>query len=53
MGRLVEVADTKLFVDERGEPSAFPLLVFHGGRGGSMAGRSGRSAGGVRAGGTA
>jgi proline iminopeptidase len=33
MGRLVEVADTKLFVEERGEPSAFPLLVFHGGPG--------------------
>lgn len=33
MGRLVEVADTKLYVDERGEPSAFPLLVFHGGPG--------------------
>ena len=33
MGRLVEVTDTKLYVDERGEPSAFPLLVFHGGPG--------------------
>jgi len=33
MGRLIEVADTKLYVDERGEPSAFPLLVFHGGPG--------------------
>lgn len=33
MGRLVEVADTKIFVDERGEPSAFPVLVFHGGPG--------------------
>jgi proline iminopeptidase len=33
MGRLVEVADTRLFVAERGEPSAFPLLVFHGGPG--------------------
>jgi proline iminopeptidase len=33
MGRLVEVADTRLFVEERGEPSAFPLLVFHGGPG--------------------
>jgi proline iminopeptidase len=33
VGRLVDVADTKLFVDERGEPSAFPLLVFHGGPG--------------------
>ena len=28
-----EVADTKLYVEERGEPSAFPLLVFHGGPG--------------------
>ena len=33
MGRLVQVADTKLYVEERGEPSAFPLLVFHGGPG--------------------
>jgi proline iminopeptidase len=33
MGRLVEVGDTRLFVAERGEPSAFPLLVFHGGPG--------------------
>jgi proline iminopeptidase len=33
MGRLVEVADTKLYVEERGDPSAFPLLVFHGGPG--------------------
>jgi len=33
MGRLVEVADTKLYVEERGEPAAFPLLVFHGGPG--------------------
>src|SRR6516164_359034 len=33
MGRVVEVADTKLYVDERGEPSGFPLLVFHGGPG--------------------
>ncbi len=33
MGRLVEVADTKLYVEERGVPSAFPLLVFHGGPG--------------------
>jgi proline iminopeptidase len=33
MGRLVEVADTKLYVEERGEPSAFPVLVFHGGPG--------------------
>jgi hypothetical protein len=33
MGRLVEVADTKLLVEERGEPAAFPLLVFPGGPG--------------------
>lgn len=33
MGRLVEVADTKLYVEERGDPGAFPLLVFHGGPG--------------------
>jgi proline iminopeptidase len=33
MGRLVEVADTRLHVEERGEPSGFPLLVFHGGPG--------------------
>jgi proline iminopeptidase len=33
MGRLVEVADTTLYVEERGEPSAFPVLVFHGGPG--------------------
>jgi proline iminopeptidase len=33
MGRLVEVADTQLYVEERGERSAFPLLVFHGGPG--------------------
>jgi proline iminopeptidase len=33
MGRLVEAADTTLYVDERGDPSAFPLLVFHGGPG--------------------
>jgi proline iminopeptidase len=33
MGRLVEVADTKLYVDERGDRAAFPLLVFHGGPG--------------------
>jgi len=33
MGRLVEVADTRLYVEERGEPDAFPLLVFHGGPG--------------------
>ncbi len=33
MGRLVEVGDTELYVEERGEHSAFPLLVFHGGPG--------------------
>jgi proline iminopeptidase len=33
VGRLVDVAGTKLYVDERGAPSAFPLLVFHGGPG--------------------
>ena len=33
MGRLVEVADTKLYVAERGDRSAFPVLVFHGGPG--------------------
>jgi proline iminopeptidase len=33
MGRLVEVADTRLYVEERGKPGAFPLLVFHGGPG--------------------
>jgi proline iminopeptidase len=33
MGRLVEVADTKIYVEERGAPSAFPLLVLHGGPG--------------------
>ncbi len=33
VGRLVDVADTKLFVDERGDAAAFPLLVFHGGSG--------------------
>jgi proline iminopeptidase len=33
MGRLVEVADTRLFVEERGAPGGFPLLVFHGGPG--------------------
>jgi proline iminopeptidase len=27
------VADTKLYVEERGQPSAFPVLVFHGGPG--------------------
>ena len=33
MGRMVEVADTRLYIEERGELSAFPLLVFHGGPG--------------------
>ncbi len=33
MGRLIDVGDTTLYVDERGSPSAFPLLVFHGGPG--------------------
>jgi len=33
MGRLINVADTKLYVEERGEAAAFPLLVFHGGPG--------------------
>ncbi len=33
MGRLVEVADTSLHVEERGDPDAFPLLVLHGGPG--------------------
>jgi proline iminopeptidase len=33
MGRLVDVADTRLYVEERGEAAAFPLLVFHGGPG--------------------
>lgn len=33
MGRLVEVADTRLYIEERGAPSAFPVLVFHGGPG--------------------
>ncbi len=33
MGRLVEVTDTKLYVEERGASAAFPLLVFHGGPG--------------------
>ena len=33
MGRLVDVGDTRLYVDERGAPDAFPLLVFHGGPG--------------------
>ena len=25
--------DTKLYVEERGKPTGFPLLVFHGGPG--------------------
>jgi proline iminopeptidase len=33
VGRLVEVADTKIYVEERGPLSAFPVLVFHGGPG--------------------
>jgi proline iminopeptidase len=33
IGRLVQVADTKIYVDERGPQSAFPVLVFHGGPG--------------------
>lgn len=33
MGRLVEVGDTRLYVDERGASDGFPLFVFHGGPG--------------------
>src|SRR5262249_61730673 len=33
MGRLAGVADARLYVAERGERPAFPLLVFHGGPG--------------------
>src|SRR5947199_3416296 len=33
MGRLVDIGDTALYVDERGDADAFPLLVFHGGPG--------------------
>jgi proline iminopeptidase len=33
MGRLIEISDTRLWVDERGDQGAFPLLVFHGGPG--------------------
>ena len=33
MGRLVDIGDTRLYVDERGADDAFPLLVFHGGPG--------------------
>jgi proline iminopeptidase len=32
-GRLVPIDDTELWVVERGDPQAFPLLVFHGGPG--------------------
>ena len=32
-GRLIDVGDTKLFVNERGAPDAFPLIVLHGGPG--------------------
>jgi proline iminopeptidase len=32
-GRLVEVADTRLFVSERGRQEGFPLVVLHGGPG--------------------
>jgi proline iminopeptidase len=32
-GRLVEVADTRLFVDERGPAGGFPLILLHGGPG--------------------
>jgi len=32
-GRLVRVADTRLFVDERGPANGFPLIVLHGGPG--------------------
>src|SRR4051794_37602836 len=30
---LVDVGDTRLFVDERGDPDGLPLLVLHGGPG--------------------
>jgi len=33
MGRLVDIGDTALYVEERGQSDAFPLLVFHGGPG--------------------
>lgn len=33
MGRLVDIGDTALYIDERGNSDAFPLLVFHGGPG--------------------
>jgi proline iminopeptidase len=32
-GRPVDVADTRLFVSERGDPAAFPLIALHGGPG--------------------
>jgi proline iminopeptidase len=32
-GQLIEVADTKLFVEERGAAEGFPVLVLHGGPG--------------------
>jgi len=33
MGRLVDLADTRPYVDERGDAAGFPLLVLHGGPG--------------------
>jgi len=33
MGRLVDIGDTALHIEERGDADAFPLLVFHGGPG--------------------
>lgn len=33
MGRLVDIGDTALYIEERGNSDAFPLLVFHGGPG--------------------
>lgn len=33
MGRLVDIGDTALHIEERGDTGAFPLLVFHGGPG--------------------
>ena len=32
-GRLVKIADTQLFVDERGANNGFPVIVLHGGPG--------------------
>jgi proline iminopeptidase len=32
-GKMVEIADTALFVDERGPAGGFPLIVLHGGPG--------------------